>query len=219
MPHDRQPLGHLVVIAKACLPGRVKTRLTPPLTPEEAAAVAAASLSATLDVARRVAVAERILLFDGDPAGLDTTGFHVVPQGTGGLDVRIAEGFDASARGALLIGMDTPQVDAGALQAVIDDRAADAWFGPADDGGFWALGLRAPLGRLVRGVAMSTDRTGRDQLERLRAAGLDPVLLPALRDVDTVDDALAVAAAMPGTRFQVAVERALAAHSVQTAAR
>ncbi len=76
-----------------------------------------------------------------------------------------------------------------------------AWFGPAADGGFWALGLAVPDPALLRGVPMSVPETGRVQRERLLAAGLTVRDLPVLRDVDTAADAAAVAALVPGTRF------------------
>lgn len=200
----------VIVLAKQCVPGRVKTRLTPPFSPEEAAELAAASLADTLEAAGRVRADRHLLWFDGTaPAG---TGFDVVQQPGGGLDERIAAAFDAVRGRAVLIGMDTPQVDPGVLQSVLDDDDADAWFGRATDGGFWALGLEAPpagllRGDLVRGVPMSTAHTGARQLVRLHAAGLRVRSLPPLTDVDTADSARVAASAAPASRFAVALER------------
>lgn len=195
----------LIVIAKECLPGRVKTRLTPPLSPVEAASLAFVSLQQTLDTVRAVDVGERVLLLDGDPSDLDTTGFRVEAQAAGGLDARIAAAFDSRPSPVLLIGMDTPQVSLRVLQSVVDDDRSDAWFGPATDGGFWGLGLREPHGDLVRGVPMSRSDTGAVQLQRLRRAGIETRMLPVLTDVDRVEDAVTVSEVAAGTPFAAAV--------------
>lgn len=125
--------------------------------------------------------------------------FEVVPQCGGPLDERLAGAFAAARGPALLIGMDTPQVTPGLL--TVDWEAADAYFGPAADGGFWALGLRVPAPALLRGVPMSTPSTGAVQRARLVAAGLRVADLPELRDVDTAADAVAVARQAPRSRF------------------
>lgn len=194
----------LIVLAKQCLPGRVKTRLHPPLSLEQAAAVAAASLADTMAAARAVRCDRRLLWFDGTPPAHD--GFEVRPQPAGGLDERIGAAFDACRGRTLLIGMDTPQVDAAVLQAVLDDPREGAWFGAAADGGFWALGLDDPSGDLVRGVPMSTAGTGAAQRARLVAAGLAVHDLPQLVDVDTIETAQQVAGLAPSSRFAAALD-------------
>lgn len=210
----------VIVLAKQCLPGRVKTRLTPPFSPEEAAELAAASLADTLEIAHGVRADRHLLVFDGTPPR--GTGFEVVPQVAGGLNERIAAAFDSTTGRTVLIGMDTPQADPAVLQGVLDDDGeTDAWFGRATDGGFWALGLEglpttavaglSRRGDLIRGVRMSTDRTGTHQLMRLHAAGLRVRQLPALTDVDTVDSARIAAAAAPASRFTAVLDRLLGA--------
>lgn len=191
----------LLVVAKEPVPGRVKTRLCPPLTPDQAADVARAALEDTLDAVRATPAGRRVLVLDGR---YDAPGFDVVPQRGGPFDERLGHAFDDvdPARPALLVGMDTPQVTAELLAAACDALlGADAVLGLAPDGGWWALGLRRPDGDLLRGVVTSREDTGRRQLDRLRAAGLRTALLPALTDVDTVAEAVAVAATAPGTRF------------------
>ena len=196
----------LVVIAKEPLPGRAKTRLHPPLSLEQAALVAAAAIDDTLRAMAAVPAGRRVLLFDGmvPPPGSDD--YEVVPQVDGGLDERLAAIFDASSGPTVLVGMDTPQLTAAHLAPAFADwslgsRGADAWFGPASDGGFWALGMREPRGDLIRGVPMSADTTGAQQLQRLEDAGLTVGMLDTLDDVDTIDDARTVAALAPLTRF------------------
>ena len=105
---------------------------------------------------------------------------------------------------------ETPQVTPSLLTSCRSalDGSADAVLGPAEDGGWWALGLHDPLhARLLEEVPMSTPRTGRDTLAALRAAGLRVRLLPALRDVDRWTDAIAVAGLAPRGRFATAVQR------------
>jgi uncharacterized protein len=194
-----EPVTTLLVIAKQPVPGRVKTRLVPPCTYEQAAALAEAALADTLRTAATVPARRRVLVLDGEPGPWLPPGYDVVPQCGGPLDERLAAAFAAVRGPALLIGMDTPQVTAGLL--VVDWQATDAVFGPADDGGFWALGLRVPDPALLRGVPMSTPDTGAIQRARLLAAGLRVTDLPRLRDVDTAADAVAVARQAPRSSF------------------
>lgn len=195
----------VVLIAKECRPGRVKTRLTPALSPADAARVAAASLDDTISAVLAMPASRRILLFDGVVLPARTQSFDVMHQVTGGLDERIAAMFDALDEPTLLVGMDTPQLTPDHVAPVFADADADderdAWFGPATDGGFWGLWLREPTGHVVRGVPMSRDDTGAIQLDRLRSAGLRVGMLPPLLDVDTIDDARTVAALVPDTAF------------------
>jgi len=198
----------LMVIAKEPRPGRVKTRLSPPYTPEQAAALAAAALADTLDVAAGTPARRRILVLDGTPGDWLPPGFEVLPQAAGGLDERLAAAFGQCSGPTLLVGMDTPQITPGLLApALAPERAwaADAWFGPAEDGGFWALGLATPDPELLRGVPMSTPHTGAEQRARLTSAGLTVRDLPTLRDVDTAADAAVVAAQAPASRFAATV--------------
>ncbi|MFE2555019.1 DUF2064 domain-containing protein [Streptomyces sp. NPDC059352] len=202
----------LLVIAKQPLPGRVKTRLAPPFTPVQAASLAEAALADTLAAVSRVPAARHVLVLDGAPGPWLPAGFTVLPQATGGLDERLAAAFVSCDGPALLIGMDTPQVTPELLAPALSWDRADAWFGPAADGGFWALGLAVPDPALLLGVAMSRPDTGAVQFERLRAAGLRVGVLPVLTDVDTAEDARRVAAEAPGTRF-AALHTALAAET------
>ncbi|WP_369247940.1 DUF2064 domain-containing protein [Streptomyces sp. R41] len=195
----------LLVIAKEPRPGRVKTRLTPPFTPREAALLAEAALVDTLRTVAATPARRRVLVLDGEPGAWLPPGFDVVPQCGGGLDERLAAAFACCDGPALLIGMDTPQVRPELL--TVDFADCDAYFGPAEDGGFWALGLAVPEPALLRGVPMSTPTTGAVQRERLVSAGLLVRDLPRLRDVDTARDAQLVAAMAPGGRFAAELAR------------
>lgn len=195
----------VAVVAKECLPGKVKTRLTPALSPEGAARVASASLADTLSTVRALPSARRVLFFDGDVVPESADGFDVLHQPGGGLDERLGFLFDAIDGPLLLVGMDTPQVSADDLAPVFDQPERGAWFGPAEDGGFWSLYLHDPTGDLLRGVPMSQDDTGAVQLARLTDAGLDVGVLGELLDVDTVPDAERVAEIAPESGFTQAL--------------
>ena len=206
-------LGSVLVLAKAPVAGRVKTRLTPPFEPDQAAELAAASLRDTLRATTELPAQRHVLVLDGSPAGLVPSGWECVAQCRGGLDLRLAAAFAAVAGSgpAVLVGMDTPQLRAQQL-AAFDPQAFDCCFGPAVDGGYWTLGFRDPAmaALTVPGVVMSQPDTGRDQLNRLHAAGLRVQLLPELTDVDTADSARLVAQLAPQTEF-AAAHRAMTA--------
>ncbi|BCY11312.1 hypothetical protein L3i22_064000 [Actinoplanes sp. L3-i22] len=199
----------LLVMAKAPVPGRVKTRLCPPCTPEQAAAIAAAALEDTLKTAKKLSFVRHTLVIEGaHPA---PSGWALVPQRGDGLGERLANAFaDTALPGvpSLLIGMDTPQVTVALLRDAAEALCrAGSVLGPADDGGWWALGLSDPADAAVLpDVPMSAADTGERTLRALRARGVRPAPLPGLRDVDTAADALAVAAACePGHRFPAIV--------------
>lgn len=195
----------LVLIAKEPLPGRAKTRLHPPLTLEQAAHLAAAAIDDTLAAMQSLPATRRILLFEGNRLPPRSEDYDVTGQTTGTLDLRLGAIFDECDEPMLLIGMDTPQLTAADLAPAFGGWPAgsdvDAWFGPATDGGFWAMGMREPRGDLIRGVEMSRDDTGAVQLARLQSAGLNVGMLPTLTDVDTIDSAREVAGIAPNTLF------------------
>lgn len=210
---NSEPLEvQVLVLAKTPVPGQVKTRLCPPLTPDDAAQVAAAAIEDTLAAVQAANVSRRVLVVDGT---LRAAGFTICRQRAGTLDMRLAAAFD-DARGAcelpaLLVGMDTPQLEADLVERACRALLAhDAVLGLAEDGGWWALGLRIPDGALLRGVPTSRRDTGARQLERLRCAGLEVAHLPVLRDVDTAEDATAVARQAPHGRFAAALSAVLA---------
>ena len=201
-------MTQLLVITKAPIPGRSKTRLSPPCTPEQAAQIAAAAVGDTLDAVRATSVQRRVVALDGEPGELDLTGCVVVPQVEGDLGTRLAHAFaDAmeppdGALPTLLIGMDTPQVTPELLADCLDRLVAagegTAVLGTAPDGGWWALGVHSAVAALVLpGVPMSRDDTAVLTRTALEQAGLTVLDLPQLTDVDHFPDAVSVAAQCP----------------------
>ncbi|MBE9373855.1 DUF2064 domain-containing protein [Saccharopolyspora sp. HNM0983] len=213
----------MLVVAKAPEPGRAKTRLAPAVGDAAAAEIAAASLLDTLQALGRVPGPPTFVAWTGDTANavhaaeisaaLARTA--VLTQRGGGLGERLADAHTrvgaATGGPVFQIGMDTPQLApdlvtecAGGLR---EPGGPDAVLGPAADGGWWALGLRDPRAAAVlREVPMSREDTGQRTEKALREAGLRVRTLPMMSDVDTVDDAVRVAAGVPGSRFATAVD-------------
>lgn len=199
----------VVVIAKSPQPGRSKTRLMPPCDPPQAARLAEASLRDTLRAVAATHCGERLLALSGPLGDWLPGGFRIVDQGEGSLDLRLAHVFSRCIGPTLLIGMDTPQVSPWLLEEAMSSLLApgtDAVLGHAEDGGYWAIGLRRPDPRAFVGVPMSVAETGARQEAALRHLGLQVGLLPTLRDVDLIDDARAVAAAAPAGGFARALD-------------
>ncbi len=201
-----------LVVVKAPVAGRVKTRLGAEVGMERAAVVAAASLLDTLSACTAAFRPEHChLSLDGD---LDRavrgdeirealTGWSIHPQRGDGFGARLADAHARVPGPVVQVGMDTPHATPDLLLAAaagLDDH--DAVLGPAEDGGWWVLALRDPVrAAVLRDVRMSTPTTGADTRAALTAAGLDVVATATLRDVDEVADADAVALLSPGSRF------------------
>lgn len=197
-------LPQILIMAKAPVPGKCKTRLCPPCTHEEAGSLAEMALRDTVDVVSATPASGRVLAFDGPAPGWLPKDYRVIPQRGMGLDERLAAAFEDAGGPSLLVGMDTPHLDQRLLRqaaTTLSRRATDAVLGPSVDGGYWAIGLQVPDRRVFLGVPMSDAATGAAQWERLTELGLRTKVLPPLRDVDRFEDALAAAQSAPGTRF------------------
>jgi uncharacterized protein len=208
--------GVLLVVAKAPVAGFAKTRLAASIGARAAARLAAAALLDTVDSLRAVpdvtvtcaltgsmADAER-----GDELAEALLSCVVFPQRGVDFADRLANAHeDVAARfpGApvLQVGMDTPQLRPPLLMGALTRLTeTDAVLGPAVDGGWWALGLRRPTdAHVLRTVPMSQPDTGARTAAALRGIGLRVGTLPELSDVDTMADAVRVAAQAPTTRF------------------
>jgi glycosyltransferase A (GT-A) superfamily protein (DUF2064 family) len=210
----------LLVVAKAPVPGEAKTRIARTIGDEAAADLAAAALLDTLATATAVGwpvvVAmtgdlSRAARADEIRAALEP--LRVVPQRGEGLGERLANAHvDAAAgstAGVVQVGMDTPQLlVADYLDAGRTVELGSIVVGPATDGGWWLLGLPDPsLAAALQHVEMSTSETGARTVEAL---GGDVVMLRTLPDMDTWDDALAIAGTIPISRLADAVSRQLA---------
>jgi rSAM/selenodomain-associated transferase 1 len=210
----------VALFGKAPVAGLVKTRLTPPLTPEEAATIARASLEDTLRrFPPRVPTAWTLFL-DGDAdaaieAGADAAGVRLLSQGAGDLGVRLAAAFARlRAEGAacvVAVGTDSPTLDpaliGGGLAAL---RDSDVVIGPAQDGGYYLIGAGpgVDVAALFRAIPWSTGAVARVTEERARALGLKVARLPEWYDLDDAA-ALRRAAADPALAECPSLARAI----------
>jgi glycosyltransferase A (GT-A) superfamily protein (DUF2064 family) len=213
----------VLVVAKAPVPGRAKTRLAASVGDQAAADIAAAALLDTLDAVSGAPVAARVVALTGDlcaaSAGAEIrtrlADFTVVPQRGADFAERLANAHvDAAAAAGglpvLQIGMDTPQVTAELIgECGRELLAADAVLGPARDGGWWVLGVTdAAMADCLRAIPMSRSDTGAATLAALGDTGANVSLVPTLADVDTVadiDDVRRVCA--PDSRFVLATRQ------------
>jgi hypothetical protein len=149
-----------------------------------------------------------VLVFEGDARHWRRGGFEVIRQRGHGLAERLAAAFEDVGEAALLVGMDTPQLTPELLREGLDalrTPGIDAVLGPSLDGGYWSVGFGVPVEGAFTGVPMSSHSTHVRQRDRLRELGLRVHEQPRLRDVDTIEDALAVAAESPHSRFATAL--------------
>ncbi len=208
---------HLTIIAKAPVPGRVKTRLCPPCTPEQAASIARAGFAATVAAVDVAAVhipgtLHKVLLLDGEPQDWMPSDYEIVAQRGDGLAERLNNGFAdlaAGHGGGLVVGMDTPGAARGLPAAAAALERGDDVIGLALDGGYWVIGLRKPDGREFDDVPMSESNTGLAQIRRLHALGRRVHLLAMARDLDDIVDLRALASADDGD-FAATARRVLA---------
>lgn len=191
----------IAVMAKASVPGCTKTRLVPPLTFEEAARCNTAFLR---DIANNILAASA----ETSVAGYVAFGpphskpfFQAnLPRGIGLIEAwypnfgdclacAIAQLLERGHRGAVVLNSDSPTLPRSLLveTAQVLARPGDrAVLGPANDGGYYLLGLKAMHRRLFQGIAWSTEHVARQTLERAAELGLPVHVLPEWYDVDDV---------------------------------
>lgn len=226
-PHRADVPAHVLVVAKAPVPGHAKTRLGATVGPEAAAELAAAALLDTLEAGTeavgpgRCHLALAGKLADSpyaDRLGDALDGWHVFDQRgetfadrlvAAHTDARTGDGAGADGAVLVQVGMDTPQVTPDLLRRVAATGADhDAVLGRAADGGWWVLALHDPeAAQVLADVPMSRPDTGERTRAALAAAGLVVGEAPVLSDVDTVADAATVARQAPATRFAVTWQR------------
>lgn len=186
-------------MAKAPRRGEVKTRLVPPLTPAEAAALSGAFLR---DAAENILTAAETAAIDGwvaySPPGSEAVfeallprGIRLLPSRRPGLAASLLDAADdllaTGYGGACLVNNDSPTLPTAAIGAAARALAAPgdrAVLGPAADGGYYLIGLKRLHRRLFEDIDWSTERVLRQTLDRAAEIGLATVMLPVWYDVD-----------------------------------
>lgn len=193
----------VVLMAKAPVPGRVKTRLRPPLAPAESARLYACMLGDAAEEISSVARIARYLFLD-PPEGANTmrkepfSSFKLYPQRGKDLGERMwdaaATTFRLGAMRVLIVGADCPALGAERLRRAFRElrEGAEAVFGPSADGGYYLVGLARPDKRLFRKFAWGTSTVLVDTVARCRAFSIPFSFLPPERDVDTGEDLYAL---------------------------
>lgn len=190
----------LLIFAKYPLPGRVKTRLCPPLLPQQAADLYSCMLRDSLASSARIPSIRRLIFFDGEPAcakyfGSLAPDAMILPQIGNDLGERMANAFAqvfaAGYLSAVIIGSDAPHMPVERVTeafALLKGGVVDAVFGPSDDGGYYLLGLRQNRLELFRDIPWSSTETLAASLNNAADAGLCVRLLTSGYDLDTIDD-------------------------------
>ena len=198
------PHAALVIFAKAPIPGEVKTRLCPPLTPDEAATLHG---SFVLDMLERtkLAVTKLQLPFHRHLACApfselvffkimeERQGVRLLDQVGENLGQRMHRTFvDLFAKGykqVIIVGTDVPTLPLSIYQEALSILGrSDVVLGPALDGGYYLIGLKQPAEQLFTGVPWSTDQVLAVTQQQAKALGLSVELTTAWRDVDTIAD-------------------------------
>ena len=190
---------HLIVYAKRPLPGYAKTRLGAGIGAEQAAGLYARLLYGYLmDLLRADLGNTRVELSLASPADAHffSAAFPelvVRPQIAGDLGQRMAasfaQAFTEGAEAVVLTGSDIPGLDSQLVCAAFDALSeAPAVIGPARDGGYYLIGMRAPGVFLFDGIEWSTERVLAQTEAAARSHGLRLAYLPELEDVDTGEE-------------------------------
>lgn len=190
----------LIIFAKQPFPGLVKTRLTPPLSPDQAAELYRCMLGDTLAKVAELPATDRLLFYEEHQGAAayfrqTATGCRLYPQWGDDLGGRMANAFGlAFAEGyqtAVIIGTDSPDLPLSFIAAAfrkLEQTRVEAVYGPSEDGGYYLLGLKQVYTELFRDIPWGSDGVLEKSLARAVGAGILTELLPSWYDVDTATD-------------------------------
>ncbi|MHC1697687.1 MAG: TIGR04282 family arsenosugar biosynthesis glycosyltransferase [Geobacteraceae bacterium] len=190
----------LLIFAKQPLPGKVKTRLSPPCSFQTAAEIYRCMLTDTLVKVAELSAVERILFFEPSCGAVDFfrgifPGVRAFPQQGDGLGERLENAFETAFslgfESAAAIGTDSPDLPLSYLEEsfqLLEMGGVDAVFGPAEDGGYYLIALGSSCPGLFRNIPWSTNQVLEKSLRSATSLGLQVACLPAWHDMDTVED-------------------------------
>ena len=189
----------LIVFAKAPVAGQVKTRLSPPLTPDEAASLHGSLVLDLLERCQSLKGCDRILAGAPTPEhpffGAMKTRFKIPVWDQVGHDLggRMTHAFQSALgspyQAVLIVGTDIPGITVPLISTAFKSlQDHDVVVGPTVDGGYYLIGLRSPIPELFENIPWSTDTVFSLTQEKTTALGLSLKILPMLRDLDTVED-------------------------------
>jgi uncharacterized protein len=188
--------NHLIVFIKAPRVGTVKSRIARTAGAERACAIYRQLVETALGHLNSIGQVQ--LRFSPDDAAKEIApwlrgNWRAEPQGAGDLGHRLRRAFEAAfANGAecvVVIGSDCPEIEATDIYAAWKElKSHDLVVGPAIDGGYWLMGLRAPHPELFEKITWSSDQVLAQTLQRAKSIGLRIQLLRILADVDTEAD-------------------------------
>jgi uncharacterized protein len=220
----------VAIICKTPVPGQSKTRLSPPLRPEECAAISACfirDLSATI----------QSLADDGGVAGcavytpvgtepvlreLLADGFAMVPQSEGDFGIRLKNGtrslLDAGYTGAILVNSDSPTLPKSILRDAVEavGQGDNVVLSPALDGGYTLIGVSQVHEELYADIAWSTSQVYRQTLQRAQRIGLPVVNVPGWYDVDDAESFRILEDELAGRRLHFAASGLIGAAAPAT---
>lgn len=207
----------LLVVAKRPAPGQTKTRLSPPLSGEQAAVLYECFLRDTLDTIRAAQkLCDFVPIISYAPEGAEAYFRELAPD----FDLLLQEGADLSERldhatahcltvggyaQVVIMDSDSPTLPADCLRAAFAELDnADVTLGACDDGGYYLIGLKAPASRLFLGITMSTPQVVADTLARAAEDGLTVAHLPEWYDIDYVADIRRLVAELDNLPLEIA---------------
>jgi uncharacterized protein len=190
------PRDLLIIFVKAPRPGEVKTRIAEVIGPQPACDAYLALVGVLIGNLRTLPNVQ--VRYTPDDAFLEIPRWvqptwTTAPQGSGDLGQRLVaafeHGFKSGAERVVIIGSDSPDItrdDIEAAWSALGDH--DVVLGPAEDGGYWLIGLRSEQPTLFENIAWSSDRVFEETRARATTADLSIHILRTLPDIDTIED-------------------------------